>query len=71
MEHQPDQLAARLRERRLAAGLSQSALARMAGVSQPYIAQLEGGRRELRSIALLRAISSALGIDYRTLLPPP
>ncbi len=51
-----------VREHRLAAGLTQSDLAKRSGMSQPAIARLEAGGAE-PTIATLRRIASALNIE--------
>jgi DNA-binding XRE family transcriptional regulator len=54
-------LGLRIQEMREAAGLTQTALAKRIGSSQPAIARLESGEYERVSLTTLRKISSALG----------
>ena len=60
-------LASRLKSRRKKLGLSQSALADAVGVSQPTVANWEGGGHIPRRAALLR-VAEALGRDTAWLL---
>jgi uncharacterized protein len=60
---QPGEL---IRRARLDAGLTQSELARRAGVSQPSLAQMEGGTRAASDDMLERVLRAA---DYRPSLP--
>jgi len=55
----------RLRERK---SISGCALAKMAGVSQPFIWQIENGEAE-PSISSLEKIATALGVSVRALFP--
>lgn len=55
-----------IRRARLDAGLTQSELARRAGVSQPSLAQIEGGTRAASDDMLERVLRAA---DYRPSLP--
>ncbi|MGR3542179.1 MAG: short-chain fatty acyl-CoA regulator family protein [Hasllibacter sp.] len=52
----------RIRERRLAAGIAQSALARRCGISASYLNLIEHGRRPLGR-ALLNKVADALDVD--------
>jgi transcriptional regulator with XRE-family HTH domain len=58
-----------VRARRTAAGLSVAELARRAGVSGPFVSQLEGGRSSV-SIPVLYRLAAALGCAANDLLPP-
>ncbi|HEX3151648.1 MAG TPA: helix-turn-helix domain-containing protein [Gemmataceae bacterium] len=60
--------AARLRERRLGAGLTQAALARLAHVTQSYIGRLEAAGAA-PGIDTLQRLSAALGTTAHDLLP--
>jgi transcriptional regulator with XRE-family HTH domain len=60
----------RLRDARLAAGLSQRALAERLGVPQPVIARWETGAREPRVRAAVR-VAEALGTTANAIWPPP
>src|SRR5215216_1630999 len=61
-------IAAALRTQRLAAGLSMRALATRAGMSQPFLSNLENARA-MPSIATLYRIAAALGASPRDFLP--
>ncbi|MHB1422830.1 MAG: helix-turn-helix domain-containing protein [Gemmataceae bacterium] len=61
---------ARLRELRIAAGLSQPALAEKAGLSKHGISDLEQGRR-LPAWATVLALCSAFGIDPNAFTEEP
>ena len=56
-----------VRAKRLAAGLSMRALAAKAGMSQPFLSNLENGRA-MPSIATLYKIAAALGVSARDFL---
>jgi transcriptional regulator with XRE-family HTH domain len=58
-----------VRARRTAAGLSVAELARRAGVSGPFVSQLEGGRSSV-SIPVLYRLAAALDCAANDLLPP-
>ena len=62
-------IAAAVRAQRLAAGLSMRALAARAGMSQPFLSNLENSRA-MPSIATLYKIAQALGVSPRDFLPP-
>ncbi len=69
----PRQLGAAVRERRLAAGLTQADLASRAGVSRRFVSELErgerGGDRTGRLVWVLRELGAAITIvdhAYRT-----
>ena len=62
-------IAAAVRAQRLAAGLSMRALATKAGMSQPFLSNLENSRA-MPSIATLYKIADALGVSPRDFLPP-
>lgn len=57
------EFAALLRERRETAGLSRSKLATLAGVSQPYISQIENGQRGEPTERYKRKLAAVLGAD--------
>jgi transcriptional regulator with XRE-family HTH domain len=59
---------ARVKQLRTARGLSQLALAKQAGVSQPYLWQLEAGRKTNPGIVVLRKLAKALGVPVTRLL---
>jgi DNA-binding XRE family transcriptional regulator len=48
-------------------GLTMAQLGEKAGVSQPYIAGLESGKRE-GTVATLKALAAALGVDLEDLV---
>jgi predicted transcriptional regulator len=58
----------KLRAAREKAGLSQSELAKLAGVNQPAIPTLENGRIDVR-ISTVRKFAKALGLRMKDLLP--
>lgn len=64
MEHAPN----RLREQRMAAGLSQQALADRIGVSKVTISDLERGNMRL-DVVYMQRLAGALGIAMADLLP--
>ncbi len=51
-------------------GLTQAALARQVGVTQAYLAQIEGGKRMGR-LGLYSALGRVLGVDIERLDPTP
>jgi XRE family aerobic/anaerobic benzoate catabolism transcriptional regulator len=59
----------RVREMREGRGMARKILARSAGMSERYLAQLEGGEGN-SSIVLLRRVASALGIPLAELVSP-
>jgi transcriptional regulator with XRE-family HTH domain len=65
-----DELGRELRARRAAAGRTISSVASDAGLSVPYIANLENGRGNPTLAALVR-LSRALGAELRVDLAPP
>lgn len=58
-----DGVPATLQEARLRAGLSQVALAKILGTSQPRIARLEAGREDNPGLRTLRSLADALRLD--------
>jgi XRE family aerobic/anaerobic benzoate catabolism transcriptional regulator len=50
-------------------GMSRKVLARVSGISERYIAQLESGKGNV-SIVLLRRVSNAMGAHLEDLIPP-
>lgn len=62
-----EQLSWRLRHVRKAAGLSQEALARRAGVSRNFLAQIERGE-SVPTVSVLRRLAAALGTTVSQLL---
>ena len=50
-------------------GLTQTALAKAAGIAPLYVSQIETGRRQ-PSIRVLRALGRALKLDWEDLVPP-
>src|SRR6185437_16001710 len=63
-----DQLGQRVRTMRALRGMSRKVLARVSGISERYIAQLESGKGNV-SIVLLRRVSSAMGAHLEDLIP--
>jgi len=64
----PKRLGKMLKERREEKHLTQAALADKVGVSQAYIAKLEGGDKKNPTLALLKKIAKALGVPVTELL---
>ena len=67
---QGDQLGARIRELRLAAGLTQAELARRTGIHRPNIARVEAGRHT-PSLETLSRIAVAIGIPTSRVFTAP
>jgi XRE family aerobic/anaerobic benzoate catabolism transcriptional regulator len=63
-----EQLGQRVRTMRALRGMSRKVLARVSGISERYIAQLEAGRGNV-SIVLLRRVSNAMGAHLEDLIP--
>src|SRR5881397_2090798 len=75
MSEQPDpesgfleQLGQRVRTMRALRGMSRKVLAKVSGISERYIAQLESGKGNV-SIVLLRRVSNAMGAHLEDLIP--
>src|SRR3954466_3451178 len=75
MTEQPDpetsfleQLGQRVRTMRALRGMSRKVLAKVSGISERYIAQLESGKGNV-SIVLLRRVSNAMGAHIEDLIP--
>jgi DNA-binding XRE family transcriptional regulator len=49
-------------------GLSQAALARVVGISQPYLAQLENGSRTAAPVSLYAALAREMSVRIEDLL---
>ena len=64
------QIGENIRVRRIAAKLSQEALAAMAGVEQSYLSGLEAGRRNPTAVTLWH-VAKALEIKPGALFDPP
>src|SRR5579862_9024189 len=62
------QLGQRVRNMRALRGMSRKVLARVSGISERYIAQLESGKGNV-SIVLLRRVSNAMGAHLEDLIP--
>ncbi len=58
----------KLRNARKSRKLTQSGLARLSGVSQPYINELENGKKINPSILVLVKLAKAMGITVSELL---
>ena len=54
--------------RRRALGLSQQQLAKQAGISCPYVCQLETGKVKSPTISIGIALAQALGVEIETLV---
>ncbi|MGY3428340.1 XRE family aerobic/anaerobic benzoate catabolism transcriptional regulator [Bradyrhizobium sp. F1.13.4] len=63
-----EQLGQRVRNMRALRGMSRKVLAKVSGISERYIAQLESGKGNV-SIVLLRRVSDAMGAHLEDLLP--
>jgi len=63
-----EQLGQRVRTMRSLHGMSRKVLAKVSGISERYIAQLESGKGNV-SIVLLRRVSNAMGAHIEDLLP--
>jgi XRE family aerobic/anaerobic benzoate catabolism transcriptional regulator len=63
-----DQLGRRVRTMRALRGMSRKVLAKVSGISERYIAQLESGKGNV-SIVLLRRVSTAMGAHLEDLIP--
>ncbi|HEY7845862.1 MAG TPA: helix-turn-helix transcriptional regulator [Bradyrhizobium sp.] len=63
-----DQLGQRVRTMRALHGMSRKVLAKVSGISERYIAQLESGKGNV-SIVLLRRVSNAMGAHLEDLIP--
>jgi transcriptional regulator with XRE-family HTH domain len=62
------QIAARIQERRLAAGLTVTELASRVGISQPSMHYIDTGARGAK-LSTLAAIAAALKVPLKDLLP--
>ena len=60
-----------IRRLREAAGLSQSALGRAAGVTQGWLRDIETGRIKSPGVTVLRKIAKGLDVDVAELLREP
>ena len=60
-------LGAAIREHRIAAGLSQTKLAQLAGISRPYLNLVEAGRK-CPTVVVLVHVARGLGVDPAQLL---
>ncbi len=63
-----EQLGQRVRTMRALRGMSRKVLAKVSGISERYIAQLESGKGNV-SIVLLRRVSNAMGAHVVDLIP--
>jgi XRE family aerobic/anaerobic benzoate catabolism transcriptional regulator len=63
-----EQLGQRVRTMRALRGMSRKTLAKVSGISERYIAQLESGKGNV-SIVLLRRVSAAMGAHVEDLIP--
>jgi XRE family transcriptional regulator, aerobic/anaerobic benzoate catabolism transcriptional regulator len=64
-----EQLGQRVRTTRALRGMSRKVLAKVSGISERYIAQLESGKGNV-SIVLLRRVSNAMAAHLEDLIPP-
>jgi transcriptional regulator with XRE-family HTH domain len=58
----------RLKELREARGLSQKALAKLAGVPQPTVNRIESGKRPNVGLAILEKLADALDVNAAVLI---
>src|ERR1700755_2027791 len=63
-----EQLGQRVRTMRALRGMSRKVLAKVSGISERYIAQLESGKGNV-SIVLLRRLAHAMGAPLEDLIP--
>src|SRR5476649_2137267 len=63
-----EQLGQRVRTMRALRGMSRKVLAKVSGISERYIAQLESGKGNV-SIVLLRRVANAMGAPLEDLIP--
>src|ERR1700687_5422965 len=63
-----EQLGQRVRTMRALRGMSRKVLAKVSGISERYIAQLESGKGKV-SIVLLRGLPDAVGAHLEALIP--
>src|SRR6202011_3490592 len=63
-----EQLGQRVRTMRALRGMSRKVLAKVSGISERYIAQLESGKGNV-SIVLLRLVAGAMGAHLEDLIP--
>src|SRR5438552_8672031 len=63
-----ERLGQRVRTMRALRGMSRKVLAKVSGISERYIAQLENGKGNV-SIVLLRRVSTAMGAHLEDLIP--
>lgn len=63
-----EQLGQRVRTMRARRGMSRKVLAKVSGISERYIAQLESGKGNV-SIVLLRRVAAAMGVPVEDMIP--
>jgi transcriptional regulator with XRE-family HTH domain len=64
----PRRLSTMVKELRTKRGLSQRELAKLAGITDPYITLLETGQRKNPSLTVLKKLAKALHVPVTTLL---
>ena len=64
----PRRLGTMVKELRTKRGLSQRDLAKLAGITDPYITFFETDKRKNPSLAVLKRLAKALGVPVTTLL---
>ena len=64
----PQRISRALKRLREDKGLSQAALAKLSGVAQGYISQMEAGEKKNPGIETLKKIARALGVPVTELL---
>ena len=64
----PRQLGQTIKRLRAKRGLTQAKLAESAGVSQPYLSQLEAGAKGRPAVQIVQKLAKALGVKIEDLL---
>lgn len=63
----PQRLSTVLKKLREEKGLTQEELAKLAGVTKPYVSMIESGDRKRPSLPVLKRLAKALGVPVKTL----
>ena len=64
----PRQLGQTIKRLRTQRGLTQAQLAERAGISQPYLSQLEAGAKERPAVQIVQKLAQVLGVKIENLL---
>jgi transcriptional regulator with XRE-family HTH domain len=64
----PRQLGQAIKRLRTQRGLTQAQLAERAGISQPYLSQLEAGTKGRPAVQIVQTLAKALGVKIDDLL---